>query len=111
MRGVAVQKQIQWILSYVQGRLVDIQKENTLEDLEGKLLEYEIVGEFLADIKREFGGGDKEMVKVAELRRLEQGSKMMEEFVQKFSRAVRESRYKRQLLVEEFKQGMNKTIC
>jgi len=52
-----------------------------LEDLEGKLLEYEIVGEFLADIKREFGGGDKEMVKVAELRRLEQGSKMMEEFV------------------------------
>ena len=44
-------------------------------------MEYEIVGEFLADIKREFGGGDKEMVKVAELRRLEQGSKMMEKFV------------------------------
>ena len=28
---------------------------------------YETVGEFLADIKREFGGGDEESVKVAEL--------------------------------------------
>jgi len=74
-----------------------------LEDLEEKLLKYEIVGEFLADIKREFEGGDKEMVKVTELRRLEQGSKMMEEFVQEFSKAVRESEYKRWLLVEEFK--------
>jgi len=29
-------------------------------------LEYETVGEFLADIKKEFGEGDEEMVKVAE---------------------------------------------
>ena len=33
----------------------------------GELLEYKIVREFLADIKREFGGGDKESVKIAEL--------------------------------------------
>jgi len=46
-------------------------EKNTLEDLEGELLKYKIVGKFLADIKREFEGGDKEMVKVAELRRLE----------------------------------------
>ena len=38
-----------------------------MEDLERGLLEYEIVGEFLVDIKREFGGGDEESVKVAEL--------------------------------------------
>ena len=59
----------------------DVWKENILEDLERRLLEYETAGEFLADIKKEFGEGDKEMVKVAELRRLEQGSKTMEEFV------------------------------
>ena len=53
----------------------DIWKENILEDLERGLLEYETVGEFLTDIKKEFGGGDKESVKVAELKRLEQGSK------------------------------------
>ena len=34
-------------------------------------MEYEIAGEFLADIKKEFGGKDEETVKVAELKRLE----------------------------------------
>ena len=43
-----------------------------LEDLKGGLLEYESVREFLADIKKELGGGDEESVKVAELQRLEQ---------------------------------------
>ena len=57
IRGAAVQEQIQWIL------------------------EYKIVEKFLADIKKEFGGGDKEGVKVAELKKLEQEGKMMEEFV------------------------------
>jgi len=33
-------------------------------------------------------------VKVVELRKLEQGGKTMEEFVQEFKRAVRGSRYK-----------------
>ena len=40
-----------------------------------------MVEEFLAEIRKEFGGGDKESVKVVELRRLEQGDKTMEEFV------------------------------
>ena len=35
------------------------------------MLEYETVGKFLADIRKEFGGGDEELVKVAELKRLE----------------------------------------
>ena len=52
-----------------------------LEDLEGRLLEYEIVGEFLTDIREEFGEGDEEMVKVAELKRLEQRRKTIEKFV------------------------------
>jgi len=81
-----------------------------LEDLEGELLEYESVGEFLANIKKEFGGGDKESIKIAELQRLEQRNKTMEEFVQEFRRAARESEYKRCLLIEEFKRGMNEVI-
>ena len=55
---------------YVQSGSADISKENILEDLEGGLLEYETVGEFLADIRKEFGGEDKVSVKIAELRRL-----------------------------------------
>ena len=70
------------MLLYMQRESVDVWKENILEDLEAVLLEYEIVGEFLAEIKNEFRGGDEESLKVAKLKRIEQGSRMMEEFVQ-----------------------------
>jgi len=74
-----------------------------LEDLERGLLDYKTVGEFLTDIRKEFGGGDKKLVKVAELKKVEQGSKTIEKFVQEFRRAVKGSSYKRRLLVEKFK--------
>ena len=45
------------------------------------LLEYETAREFLAEIKKEFGGEDEKEVKVAELKRLEQESKIMKEFI------------------------------
>jgi len=70
-------------------------------------LEYETVREFLTDIKKKFGGGDKETVKVIELKRLEQEQKTMKEF----RRAVRGSRYEGRLLVEEFKRSINRMIC
>jgi len=79
--------------------------------LEGELLEYETVGEFLAEIRKEFRREDEKLVKVAELKRLEQRGKMMEEFVQKFRKAARESGYEERLLVEEFKRRINATIC
>ena len=75
------------------------------------MLEYENVREFLADIRKEFGGGDKKSVKVAELKKLEQNGKTMEEFVQKFRKAARESGYEDRPLIEEFKRGINATIC
>ena len=34
----------------------------------------------------------------------------MEEFIQEFKRAVRESRYERRPLIEKFKRGMNRAI-
>lgn len=64
-----------------------------LEDLEGGILEYELVEKFLANIKKELGRGNKEIVKIIELRRLEQESKMIEEFVQEFRKAARKSGY------------------
>ncbi len=54
-----------------QGDLADVWKENTLEDLEERVLEYKNVREFLVDIKKEFGGENEESAKVAELRKLE----------------------------------------
>ena len=95
---------------YVQREAADIWKKSILEDLEGGLLEYETVGEFLVDIRKEFGERDEKSVKVAELKRVEQESKMMEEFVQEFRRAARDSGYEGRLLMEEFKRGMNRVI-
>jgi len=68
-------------------------REAIVEDLEGRLLEYETVKEFLTDIKNEFEGKDEEEVKVAELKRLEQGSKTIKEFVQEFKRVVSQISY------------------
>ena len=52
-----------------------------MEELETGEIEFKLAGEFLAEIKKEFGGGDEESVKVAELKKIEQGGRMMEEFV------------------------------
>jgi len=82
-----------------------------LEDLEGGLLEYENIGEFLVDIRKEYRGRDKESMKVAELRKLEQEGKMIEEFVQEFKRAARGSEYEERPLIEEFKREISATIC
>jgi len=86
---------------------VDIWKKNVMEELESGKVEYETVEEFLISLKKEFGGGEEESTKVAELRKLEQGGKTMEEFVQEFKRTARGSGYKGRSLVEEFKRGIN----
>ena len=98
------------MLSYVQEGSVDVWKENVLKDLEEGILEYELVGEFLAAIKKEFGEEEEELIKVAELKKLEQGGKTIEEFVQEFKRAARGSGYEGRPLMEEFKRGMNGAI-
>ena len=64
-----------------------------MEELESEEVEYESAEEFLISLKKEFGKGKEESVKMVELRKLEQGGKMMEEFVQEFKRVARESRY------------------
>jgi len=107
MREAIVEEQVFWILSHVQKESADVWKENVMEELEVGEMEYETMEEFLTVLKKEFGRGEEEAVKAAELRKLEQGGKIMEEFVQEFKRAVRESRYEERPLVEEFKRGMN----
>ena len=43
LREAIVEEQIQWVLSYVQGGLVNMWKENILEDLKMKEVEFELV--------------------------------------------------------------------
>ena len=110
MREAMVEEQVFWILSHVQGGLADIWKENVMEELEVEEMEYETAEKFLTVLKKKFGGREEETVKVEKLRKLEQGEKTMEEFIQEFKRAVRGSRYEGRPLVEEFKRGINRRI-
>jgi len=110
MKEATVEEWVQWVLLYVQGRSAEIWKENVMEELETGEMEYEMVEELLTALKKKFGGGEKELVKAAELRKLEQGGRTMEEFIQEFKRAARGSRYERRSLIEEFKREMNGRI-
>ena len=107
MREATVEEQVFWVLSHVQGGSADVWKENIMEELESGEMEYEMAEEFLTVLKKEFGGGEEEAVKVVELRKLEQGERTMEEFMQEFKRAARGSGYERRPVIEEFKRGMN----
>ena len=59
--------------------------------------------EFLADLRKEIGKREEEIVKAVKLRRLEQDRKIMEEFIQEFRKVARESKYKERPLTEKFK--------
>ncbi len=50
------------------------------------------------------------MLKIAELKKIEQGGRIMEEFVQDFKRVARGSGYEGRPLMEEFKQSINGAI-
>ena len=71
IREAIVEEQVQWVLSYIQKESADIWKENIIEDLERQLLNYKAVGEFSADLKKEFREKDDEIVKIAELKKVE----------------------------------------
>ena len=73
MRGNTVEEQVQWMLSYVQGGSADVWKENMMEEIEAGEVKYEDMEEFLTSLRKEFGGGEEESVKAAELRKMEQG--------------------------------------
>ena len=107
MREATVEEQVFWVLSHVQEGSADVWKENVLEELESGEREYETAEEFLTSLKKEFGGGEEESVTAVELRKLEQGGRTLEEFIQEFKRAARGSGYEGRPLVEEFKRGMN----
>ena len=81
-----------------------------MKNLDSGNLEYEMAGEFLEDLKKKFREEDEEVVKVAELRKLEQEGRIIKEFMQELRRAAREYGYKERPLVEEFKSGMSGVI-
>ena len=74
-----------------------------------EVLKFEIIGEFLEEIKKEFGGENKESKKIVKLKKLEQGQWTMEKFIQMFRKAA-SSGCGKQALIEEFKREMDRRI-
>ena len=64
----------------------------------------------MLELRKKFGEGNKKSVRVAELKRVEQEGRTIEEFVQEFRKIAKESGYERRVLVKEFKKGMNGVI-
>jgi len=81
-----------------------------LKDIETGEIQFASAEDFLGELKREFGEGDDKLTRVAELKKIEQEGKTIEEFVQEFKRAARESGYEERALVKEFKRVMNRAI-
>ena len=99
-----------WMLSYVQREVAEVQKDNLLDELSKEELKVEIVEELFKKMKNEFEKiGEKER-KVEQLRTIEQGGKIYNEYAQEFKKIARESGYKRWPLIEEFKRGLNRGI-
>ena len=57
--------------------------------LESRELEFLIVEDFLTKLKKEFSDGDNKSTNIAELKKVEQRSKIMKKFVQEFRRIER----------------------
>ena len=110
MGQVGERSRVSWMLSYMQGGVAEIWKDNTLDEITKGTLAVNTVEELFTKIRQEFGEFDKESRKADELRVLEQGSRMVDEYVQEFKRAARGSGYEGRALVEEFKRGLGGVI-
>jgi len=67
-------------------------------------------GGFPNRAKKKFDSGDDKLIKIAELKKVEQESKIIKQFVQEFRRAVKRSKYEGKLLIKKFKRGINNVI-
>jgi len=110
MGQVGSRSRISWVLSYVQGGVAEIWKDNVLDEISKGTSTVNTEEELFTKIQQEFGEFDEESRKVDELRVLEQGEKTVDEYVQEFRRAARGSGYEGRALVEEFKRGLSGAI-
>jgi len=73
MKGTGEEEKISWVLTYVQGGVAEVWKENVLEERRQGVSAVETVEELFTKMQEEFREFDEESRKVDELRMLEQG--------------------------------------
>jgi len=110
MKGTGKKEKILWVLTYVQGGVAEVWKENVLEERRQGVLAVETVEELFTKMREEFEEFSEESRKVDELRLLEQREQTCNKYVQIFKKTSRGSSYEGQPLIEEFKRGLNGNI-
>jgi len=102
--------QVTWVLLYMQEGIAEAWKDNLLDKLAKGESEVELVEQFFAKIRNDFGETSEEKRKIEQLRTIKQGGRTCDEYVQEFKKVTRGSGYKGRPLIKEFKRGLNRTI-
>jgi len=102
--------QVAWVLSYVQGGIVEAWKDNLLDELAKGESEVESVEQLFTKIRNDFGKTLEEERKIEQLRTIEQEERTCDEYVQEFKKVARRSSYERRSFIKEFKRGLNGSI-
>jgi len=110
MTGEPEPTKMAWVLSYIQGGMVETWKDNLLDELAKEEAEVSIVEELFTKMRNEFGETAEEDRKIELLRTMKQGGRTYDEYVQEFKKVARGSKYKKSPLIEEFKKGLNGRI-
>jgi len=110
MTEEVVATQVAWVLLYIQGGIVEVWKDNLLDELAKGESEVELAEQLFAKIRNDFRETSEEERKIEQLRTIKQGGRTCDEYVQEFKKVARGSGYEGRPLIEEFKQGLNRTI-
>jgi len=110
MTGEMEVTKMAWMLSYVQGEVAEIWKNNLLDKLSKEELKIKMLKELFKKMRNEFEEIGEEERKVEQLKTIEQRSRTCNKHVQEFKKIAKESGYKRQSFIEEFKKRLNRGI-
>ena len=97
-------------MSYVQGGIAEVWKDNLLDELAKGESEVESAEQLFTKIRNNFGETSEEERKIEQLRTIEQGGRTCNKYMQEFKKVARESGYEGRPLIEEFKRELNGSI-
>ena len=110
MTEEAAATQVAWVLSYVQGGVAEVWKDDLLDELAKGESEVETAEQLFTKIRDDFGETSEEERKIEQLRTIEQGGRTCNEYVQEFKKVARGSGYEGRPLIEEFKRGRTNSV-
>ena len=110
MTEEAATTQVAWVLSYIQGGVAEAWKDNLMDELAKGESEVETAEQLFSKIRNDFGETSEEERKIKQLRTIEQGNRMCDEYIQEFKKVARGSGYEGRSLIEEFKRGLSRVL-